>query len=114
MPVHCPERPVRHVRRQGYITICVRDCKHATDDSRGLSDMGGLFLLHDTGRLSLLWVSYGMEPRRNVFGILSRRDDSARNAIEPPAMIPDFALFLSQNTFVAGGVLVPIIYCYRK
>lgn len=28
--------------------------------------------------------------------------------------VPDFALFLSQNTFVAGGVLVPINYDYRK
>lgn len=36
----------------------------------------------------------------NFDGGKFRRDDSARNAIEPPAMIPDFALFLSQKTVV--------------
>lgn len=33
-PVHRLERHVRLVTWRGYITICVRDCKHATDDSR--------------------------------------------------------------------------------
>lgn len=51
--------------------------------------MGGLFCCMTRGRLPFLWVSYGMEPRRDAFGILSRRDDSARNAIEPPAILPD-------------------------